>query len=99
MNEIKKVILILFLIFCPNSLFAKQLSKFPFIPDEIYNEFNSLPKNHKIRICGFENFNPKWKIINKNLAKKIEGYNSRMDNWREVKGAYSQMYLDIIQKQ
>lgn len=89
MTEIKKVILILFLIFWPNSLFAKQLSKFPFIPDEIYNEFNSLPKDHKIRTCGFENFNPKWKIINKNLAKKIEGYNSRMDNWREVKGAYS----------
>ena len=37
----------------------------------------------------FENFNTKWKIINQDLAKKIKGYNSRMDNWRQVEGAYS----------
>ena len=99
MTEIKKVILILFLMFWPNSLFAKQLSKFPFIPDEIYNEFNSLPKNHKIRTCGFENFNPKWKIINKNLAKKLRDITLGWTIGERLKEHIVEMYLDIIQKQ
>ena len=67
----------------------EQLSKSPFIPDVILNEFNKLPADHKTKYCGFENYSPKKNIINKDLAKKILGYNSRMDNWREVEGAYS----------
>ena len=85
----KKIILIIIISILSSNVNAKQLSKFPFIPDEIYKKFNDLTKEHKVQTCGFENFNTKWKIINQDLAKKIKGYNSRMDNWRQVKGAYS----------
>ena len=53
----------------------EQLSKSPFIPDVILNEFNKLPTDHKTKYCGFENYSPKKNIINKDLAKKILGYN------------------------
>ena len=85
----KKIILIIIISILSSNVNAKQLSKFPFIPDEIYKKFNDLTKEHKVQTCGFENFNTKWKIINQDLAKKIKGYNSRMDNWRQVEGAYS----------
>ena len=53
------------------------------------NEFNKLPKDHKIKFCGFEYFEPDYYIINKDLAPRIFGYNSRMDNWKTVEGDYS----------
>ena len=46
-----------------------------------------LPADHKTKYCGFENYSPKKNIINKDLAKKILGYNSRMDNMANVPGA------------
>lgn len=71
------------------SLNAEQLTKSPFIPDNIQHEFKELSAKHKIKFCGFENYTPKKDIINKDLAIRILGYNSRMDNWSEVEGAYS----------
>ena len=82
------VIVVLGLILSSTAI-AKQLSKSPFIPDVVNDEFNKLPKDHKIKFCGFENFKPKNNIINKDLAARIFGYNSRMDNWKTVEGAYS----------
>ena len=38
------------------SLNARQLSKSPFIPDNIQDEFSKLPIKHKIKFCGFENY-------------------------------------------
>jgi len=62
------------------SLNAKQLSKSPFISDNIQDEFNKLSTEHKIKFCGFENYKIRKGIINKDLAIRILGYNSRMDN-------------------
>ena len=93
--KMKKILIILFILIWPHNVFAKQLSKFVFIPDDVYQAFNELPKEHKIQTCGFKKFNPQWDIINKDLTKKIEGYNSRMDNWEEVQGAYSR---DVFRK-
>ena len=67
------------------SLNAKQLSKTPFVPDDILNEFISLPKELKVNIC-FKNFDPFIDKINEDLPMKIEGYNSKMDNENKVKG-------------
>jgi len=78
-----------------NTTIANQLSKSPFIPDDVYDEFNKLPKDHKIKFCGFKNFKPNERIIHKNLAPRILGYNSRMDNWKTVEGAYSR---DVFSK-
>ena len=93
--KMKKILIILFILIWPHNVFAKQLSKFVFIPDDVYQAFNELPKEHKIQTCGFKYFYPQWDIINKDLAKKIEGHNSRMDNWREVEGEYSR---DVFRK-
>ena len=68
---------------------SKQLSKSPFIPDDILNKYDDLPKEYKSKICGFNNYKLKKNIINKDLAPKILGYNSRMDNWKIVEGNYS----------
>ena len=68
---------------------ANQLSKSPFIPDSVLDEFNKLTKEHKSKFCGFNNYKPNKNIINKDLAPKILGYNSRMDNWKIVEGNYS----------
>ncbi len=81
-------ILVLGLILSSTAI-ANQLSKSPFIPDDVYDEFNKLPKEHKIKFCGFEYFEPNNYTINKDLAPRIFGYNSRMDNWKTVEGAYS----------
>jgi len=79
---------------------SKQLSKSPFIPDDILNKYDDLPKEYKSKICGFNNYKPKKNIINKDLAPKIIGYNSRMDNWKIVEGVYSRdvfkEYADAI---
>ena len=68
---------------------SKQLSKSPFVPDDILNKYDDLPKEYKSKICGFNNYKLKKNIINKDLAPKILGYNSRMDNWKIVEGNYS----------
>ena len=68
---------------------ANQLSKSPFIPDSVLDEFNKLTKEHKSKFCGFNNYKPNKNIINKDLAPKILGYNSRMDNWKIVEGNHS----------
>jgi len=79
---------------------ANQLSKSPFIPDSVLDEFNKLTIEHKSKFCGFNNYKPKKNIINKDLAPKILGYNSRMDNWKIVEGVYSRdvfkEYADAI---
>ena len=49
------------------SLNAKQLSKSPFIPDNVQDEFNKLSTEHKIKLCGFENYKTRKAIINKDL--------------------------------
>jgi hypothetical protein len=87
-------------LFLSTSLNANQFSKSPFIPDTVQDEFNKLTKEHKSKFCGFENFKPKKFIINKNLAPRILGYNSRMDNWKKVEGVHSRdvfkEYADAI---
>ena len=46
---------------------AQKLSKSPFIPDYVFNEFNNLTKNHKIKFCGFTNFKISKFIIDNDL--------------------------------
>ena len=103
--RILAIALVVFYMFCINGIKAdttvklnhpskgtnsgKPSVKFPFISDEINSQFKELPKQHKMQACGFQNYRPKWDEIDKNLAQKIKGYNSRMDNWRVVEGAYS----------
>ena len=58
---------------------ANQLSKSPFIPDDVYNEFNKLPKDHKIKFCGFEYFEPDYYIIN------IENWGDEFLNIKDLK--------------
>ena len=94
-------IYILFITFASYSVAkSKQLSKSPFIPDDILNKYDDLPKEYKSKICGFKNYKPKKNIINKDLAPKILGYNSRMDNWKIVEGVHSRdvfkEYADAI---
>ncbi len=93
------IILVLFLI-VPNLSFAKQLSKSPFIPDSVQDEFNKLSTEHKSKFCGFENYKIRKGIINKDLAIRILGYNSRMDNWKIVEGVHSRdvfkEYADVV---
>tara|TARA_B110001450_G_C17633799_1_gene486326 strand:+ start:129 stop:1328 length:1200 start_codon:yes stop_codon:yes gene_type:complete len=83
----KSLIFIMFVLCVPAN--SKQLSKSPFIPDDILEEFDKLPKEYKSKMCGFDNYKIKKGIINKDLAPKILGYNSRMDNWKIVEGVYS----------
>jgi len=85
----KKIIIILFIFpLFTGATFAKQLTKSPFVPDDILNEFNLLSKEHKVNVC-FKNFDPFIDEINKGLPMKIEGYNSKMDNDRYVKGIHA----------
>ena len=85
----KFILFIFIVLFFSTSLNAKQLSKSPFIPDSVLDEFNKLTTKHKSKFCGFNNYKPKKNIINRDLAIKIIGYNSRMDNWETVEGVYS----------
>ena len=87
MNKILAILALSLLI--SNQGITKQLSKSPFIPDDVYEQFNKLPKDHKIKICGFNDNFLNWSLIDRNLSSKIKGYNSRMDNWKEVEGSYS----------
>ena len=87
----KKIILIIIISILSSNVNAKQLSKFPFIPDEIYKKFNDLTKEHKVQTCGFENFNTKWKIINQDLAKKIKevvDYKGKLSFDKNLKGDF-----------
>ena len=92
-------IIVLGLLLC-TSLNAKQLSKSPFISDIIQDDFNKLSTDHKIKFCGFENYKIRKGVINKDLSIRIVGYNSRMDNWKIVEGAYSRdvfkEYADVV---
>ena len=85
---------------CDRHLNAKQLSKSPFIPDNVQDEFNKLSTEHKSKFCGFENYKIRKGIINKDLAIRILGYNSRMDNWKIVEGVHSRdvfkEYADVV---
>ena len=96
----KFISFIFIVLFFSTSLNAKQLSKSPFIPDTVLDEFSKLTIEHKSKFCGFNNYKPKKNIINKDLAPKILGYNSRMDNWKIVEGVYSRdvfkEYADAI---
>ena len=96
----KFISFIFIVLFFSTSLNAKQLSKSPFIPDSVQDEFNKLSTKHKSKFCGFENYKIRKGIINKDLAIKILGYNSRMDNWKIVEGVYSRdvfkEYADAI---
>ena len=68
-------------------------SKSIFVSDKDFNDFLNLPKEVRIRSCGYQRFFPNWREINKDLAPRIKGYNSKMDNWRKVEGAYSREVL------
>ena len=68
-------------------------SKSIFVSDKDFNDFLNLPKEVRIRSCGYQRFFPNWREINKDLAHRIKGYNSKMDNWRKVEGAYSRDVL------
>ena len=46
-----------------NQGITKQLSKSPFIPDDVYEQFNQLPKDHKIKMCGFDVYFPHWSSL------------------------------------
>jgi len=69
-------------------------SKSIFISDKTYNDFLNLPKESKVKSCGFERFKPNWQVINKDLAPRIKGFNSRMDNSKSVEGDYSRNVRD-----
>ena len=64
-----------------------------FVSDEDFNDFLNLPAEDKISSCGYKEYSPNWREINKDLAPRIKGYNSKMDNWRKVEGAYSRDVL------
>ena len=64
-------------------------SKSIYVSDKIYNDFMKLPKENKIQSCGFDGYSPNWQVINKDLAPRIKGFNSRMDNNSSVEGIHS----------
>jgi hypothetical protein len=72
----------------------QQASKSIFISDKTYSDFLNLPKESKVKSCGFEWFKPNWNKINKDLAPRIKGFNSRMDNYKTVEGDYSRNVRD-----
>ena len=60
-----------------------------FVSDKDFNDFLNLPKEEIISSCGYKSFSPNWRVINKDLAPRIKGYNSKMDNDNIVEGHYS----------
>ena len=64
----------------------QKASKSIFLSDKTYNEFLNLPKESKTNSCGFNRYEPNWQVIDKDLAPRIKGYNSKMDNENKVKG-------------
>ena len=79
----------------PKNSSQEQTSKSIYVSDKIYNKFIKLPKENKIQSCGFDGYTPMWGVINKDLAPKIKGYNSKMDNDQVVEGHYSR---DVLYK-
>ena len=69
-------------------------SKSIYVSDKIYNDFIKLPKENKIQSCGFDGYSPNWQVINKDLAPRIKGFNSRMDNESSVEGVHSRQVRD-----
>jgi len=78
-----------FLIEVKNNLTQGPVNKSIFVSDKIYNDFMKTPKENKIQSCGFDGYSPNWQVINKDLAPRIKGYNSRMDNKPFVEGVHS----------
>ncbi len=73
----------------------KQTSKSIYVSDKIYNEFLKIPKKDKMQSCGFSTYSrPMWQVISNDLAPRIKGHNSKMDNWRRVEGVYSREVLN-----
>ena len=64
-------------------------SKSIFVSDEDFSDFLNLPLEDRIRSCGYSGFSPNWRVINKDLAPRIKGYNSKMDNDHVVEGHYT----------
>ena len=60
-----------------------------FVSDEDFSDFLNLPVEDRISYCGYSGFSPNWRAINKDLAPRIKGYNSKMDNDHIVEGHYS----------
>ena len=69
------------------------LNKSIFVSDKDFNDFLNLPREDRISSCGYKGFSPNWREINKDLAPRIKGYNSKMDNWKKVEGVYSREVL------
>ena len=69
-------------------------SKSIYVSDKIYNDFMKLPKENKIQSCGFDGYSLNWQVINKDLAPRIKGFNSRMDNESSVEGVHSRQVRD-----
>ena len=55
----------------------------------MYEQFNKLPKDHKIKMRGFNYDFLNWSLIDRDMSSKIKGNNPRMDNSEEVEGSYS----------
>ena len=70
-----------------------SINKSIFVSNKDFNDFLNLPSENRINSCGYKSFSPNWRVINKDLAPRIKGYNSKMDNWRKVEGAYSRDVL------
>jgi len=60
-----------------------------FVSDKDFSDFLNLPVEDRISSCGYSGFSPNWRVINKDLAPRIKGYNSKMDNDHIVEGHYS----------
>ena len=60
-----------------------------FVSDKDFSDFLNLPVEDRISSCGYSGFSPNWQVINKDLAPRIKGYNSKMDNDHIVEGHYS----------
>lgn len=69
------------------------LSSSIFVSNATYNKFTTLSPQLKTQVCGFNYYQPNWDVINWDLAPKISGFNSRMDNADEVQGVYSRKVL------
>jgi len=69
-------------------------SKSIYVSDKIYNDFLKIPKENKIQSCGFDGYSLNWQVINKDLAPRIKGFNSRMDNESSVEGVHSRQVRD-----
>ena len=77
-------ICILFIILTSYSVAnSKQLSKSPFIPDDILNKYDDLPKEYKSKICGFNNYKPK-KNSTINVTNIGGPLNHLENNWKFI---------------